>query len=283
MFEKDQFELIDFGDGKKLESFAGIQVLRDCPAANSIPPASNWNSLQTGSNCICFHKSRSQWKPDDSYPEKWQIAHRQVLFNLKPTPFGHLGVFCEQAGNWDWILDLPIHTDGAKGLNLFAYTGGSTLALAQKNISVVHLDAARNVVNWARKNAEISGMSSAPIRWIVEDAMKFVNREIKRGNKYDFIVADPPAIGHSGNKMTWKFGRDIDELMRSLSQIASENFLGLLLSCHTEGYDSAHLAALGNENFDLESGVSESGTMDLESRDGRRLNCGHYFRWCRQT
>lgn len=275
LFAPEQYELLDFGGGRKLERIAGIEVLRDCPAASGAP-IGKMHRLAEGQ--IVFEKNRG-WKLSAPLPDDWQLRHREMTFNLRPTPFGHLGVFCEQVVNWDWLMKLEADRSGFKALNLFAYTGGSTLAVASCGASVVHVDAAKNVVGWARSNAASSGLADAPVRWIVDDAMKFVQREIKRGNRYDIIIADPPSIGHAGNKMTWKFDRDFASLLASLNQITSEDFLALLISCHTEGFGQRQLKQTIAKHFDLVGGKAETDSMDLVSTDGRRLNCGHYFRW----
>ena len=138
-------------------------------------------------------------------PERWTIAHGPLQFELKRTDFGHLGLFPEQAENWDWIAErVAAAGRPLKVLNLFAYTGGSTLAAAAAGAEVVHVDAAKNIVAWARRNAELSGLADAPIRWIAEDAMKFVKRELKRGNRYDAVILDPPSYGHGPQGEVWR-------------------------------------------------------------------------------
>ncbi len=212
-------------------------------------------------------------------PDPWIIQHFRKTFHLKPTPFGHLGVFPEQAGNWKWIQDLPFDLNGMKALNLFAYTGGTTMALAIRGAEVTHVDSAKNVVRWASDNARATCAPKSNIRWIVEDAQKFVNRQTKRGNFYDIIVADPPAIGHAGKKMSWKFDRDIGELLKALVSVANENLAALLITCHSQNHDAMFLERNANDLFSLERGNGQSGTMDLVTEDGRKLNCGHFFRW----
>ena len=282
MFDKDQYELLDFGGGQKLERIAGVDVLRECPAASKGALQYKSPSDPSASNDRIAFDKQSGWDMSAKVPERWQLVHRDIVFNLKLTPYGHLGVFCEQAANWDWLSELPFDLAGKRVLNLFAYTGGSTLAMASQGAEVVHIDAAKNVVGWARNNAASSGLSEAPIRWIVDDALKFVNREIKRGKKYDIIIADPPSIGHAGKKMTWKFDRDIESLLHGLSGLVSDHFLALLVSCHTDGFDYRDLSRMACNQFALGNGSSKSDTLDLVTADGRRLNCGHFFRWSRQ-
>ncbi len=209
------------------------------------------------------------------------ISHPAAgTFSLKLTPTGQLGVFCEQAENWEWFANLPFDIRGLKALNLFAYTGGTTLALARQGAHVVHVDSAKNVVNWARSNAEISQLQGSPIRWINDDAIRFVQREIKRGNFYDIIVADPPAVGHGMKRMTWKFTRDIASLFDMLGRLTVDRCSAVLITGHTAGFDGNDLLALAESCLGTaHTGRSESGRLDLFSTDGRGLNCGYFYRW----
>ena len=279
MFEPHQYQLLDFGFGKKWETFAGVDVVRSCPAADGISPAGEFQ-FSNRSDVAIFEKRDKAWRNRGAIPADWTLSHGEMRFNLRPTPFGHLGVFCEQVLNWDWISDLPGDLSGLKALNLFAYTGGTTIALALRGANVVHVDSAKNVVGWARENAKSSGLEQAPIRWIVDDAVKFLEREVRRGNKYDILVADPPAIGHAGKKLTWKFDRDMDRLTQLLAQVASDKLRLVLLSCHTIGFDSSDLRRLLEQQF--ASGLPEhveTGLMDLESQFGDSLNNGHFCRY----
>ena len=278
MFDKKQYELLDFGDGKKLERIAGVDVVRDCPAARLKRPKQPM--IESNGCGLSFSKLDKQWRNLDCVPEPWLLKFGNIKFNLRPTPFGHLGVFCEQAQNWHWILNLPDDLTGLNAINLFAYTGGTTLAMASRGVNVVHVDAAKPVVNWARENAKSSSLEDASVRWIVDDAIKFVQREIRRGNRYDIIVADPPAIGHAGKKMTWKFDRDVENLFHLLGELLADHPKAVLMTCHTDGFDSSDLMSLSKNYFDTsQCGRSENGTMDLICHDGRKLNCGHFFRW----
>lgn len=278
MFEPQQYQLLDFGNGKKWEKFAGVDVVRSCPAADGVRPASKF---QYGNNreIAVFDKQDKNWQNAAAIPEEWVLQHGRLRFNLKPTPFGHLGVFCEQVVNWDWIAGLPGDLQGKQALNLFAYTGGTTLALASRGANVVHVDSAKNVVGWARENAKSSGLGDAPVRWIVDDAIKFLEREVRRGNKYEIIIADPPAIGHAGKKLTWKFERDIDKLVRLLGEVASESLCVVLLTCHTLGYQAMDLRNLIADHFSKRLAArTEIGAMNIVCQHGRSLNCGHFCR-----
>ena len=162
---------------------------------------------------------RGSWQPAGFLPAAWAIRHDGWSLELRPTPFGHLGVFPEQAANWDWLAE-RIRQAGRplRLLNLFAYTGGSTLAAAAAGAEVVHVDAARNVVTWARHNAQLSGLDAAPIRWIAEDVQKFVAREIRRKNEYDGVILDPPSYGHGPRGQAWNLPRDLGPLLEACAR-----------------------------------------------------------------
>ena len=282
MFKPDQYQLVDFGYGKKLERFAGIDVLRPCPAAEGIRPLDP--AAFNAETCLSYCREQKEWHCNDQARADWSICHGDVSFGIKPTPFGHLGVFCEQAVNWTWLDSIGSDLAGARAINLFAYTGGTTLKLASLGASVVHVDAAKTVVNWGKDNAVRSGLSDRPIRWIVDDAMTFVQREIKRGNKYDIIVADPPAFGHGGKRASWKIDRDLENLIRGLAEITAVNPKAILMTWHSMGINAAQLCGAIEDGFGLTIGAARNiGRMDLVSIDGRKLNCGYFYRWHRDS
>ena len=197
-------------------------------------------------------EQRGQWTDRRELPERWTVAHGPLRFELKRTEFGHLGLFPEQAENWDWIARAAVRQRGRLArmlragetpalrevLNLFAYTGGSTLAAAAAGAEVVHVDAAKNVVAWARRNAELSGLADAPIRWIAEDAMKFVKRELKRGNRYDAVILDPPSYGHGPHGEVWRLSKHLPRLLDLCAELTAGRPQFMLLTCHTPGYDA---------------------------------------------
>lgn len=270
MFADDQYQLLQFGGKRKLESFGGVRVCRPSPAASG-------KSFPAG-ECLSYLDD-GKWMGDVS--ADWKIRYRDFQFLLKPTPFGHVGIFPEQASNWEWISTLPTDLSGCQAINLFAHTGGTTMALAKRGANVVHVDSAKNVVGWARENAAASGLQDAPIRWIVDDAMKFLQRELKRKKHFDFIVADPPSFGHGLKKSSWKFERDLDELLQRLRELSSNSLLGLLLTCHTTGYSDSDLFKDAKRHFGFLSKTNVvTGEMSLEQKGmDRRLHCGHFLRW----
>ncbi len=214
-------------------------------------------------------------------PADWTVGWRQLVLELKLTDFGHLGLFPEHADSWAWLADEieSAHSEMTV-LNLFAYTGGATLAMAAAGARVVHVDSARSAVAWARRNAERSKLSAAPIRWIVEDAAKFVRRELARGNRYNAVVLDPPSYGHGPKGEPWKFDSDLAPLLDDCFRLGGDHLRFVLLASHTAGFSSrqAHdlLAAASRS-----SGRVTVEPVELSSSGGRRLPCGIAARWQR--
>ena len=204
---------------------------------------------------------------------------------LKPTPCGHLGLFPAQAANWDWIAEqVDAGPAPPKVLSLFAYTGGSTLAAARADARVVHVDAAANVVQWARQNAELSELSGAPIRWITEDAMRFVRRELKRGNRYDAVILDPPAHGHGPKGEDWNLERDLEPLLAACVELTRGERRFMLVNCHTAGYGPMRVARLLSNA--LGKGTRRNvhaQTLRIASTAGGELECGVAARWSAES
>jgi len=281
MFSRDQYELVDFGQGRKLERFAGVLVDRPCPAAEHADQsdAAAWVAVDLRYERTA--DNQGAWRQRRPAPKKWAIKHDRVTLELTPTPFGHLGVFPEQAANWDWIAD-RIRRAGRrlKLLNLFAYSGGSTLAAAAAGAEVVHVDAAKNIVAWARRNAKLSGLSDAPIRWIDEDAPTFVRREIKRGNQYDAVILDPPSYGHGPKGEAWKIEGDLMTLLEGCRELTRTSRAFMLLTCHSPAFGPAELeAALAEAIFGHCGAGAAAREMTIEATEGRRLPSGVAARW----
>jgi len=266
------YRLLDFGSGKKLEQFGNRIVQRESPSVGNMLPAmalSQWKS--DGS----FSVEDKSW---DSTAEPWECQLGEIRFELQQTQTGQVGVFPEQAVNWKWIDEHAQWLKGKRAINLFAYTGGTTIALARAGAQVVHVDSARSVVNWARRNAERNDAAELPIRWIVEDAMTFLNRELRRGNQYDIFVADPPSFGRGTKKETWKFDQNIELLLDLASQLCADPTL-VLVSGHTPGWDGRRLQRLLMKSFaGAGSKGVESGGLGIECVDGRELPSGCYAR-----
>ena len=294
MFETDQYELLDFGSlkgqGAKLERLGGYLISRPCPAAESkqrrnVELWKECDATFSFSNARQFDKAgeRGKWNFQSPEPKPWLLCHGNWKLNLRTTPFGHVGAFVEQQENWDWISKkVQAAGKAIKVLNLFAYTGGSTLAAAAAGAEVVHIDSAKNIVQWARENAELSGMAENPIRWIVEDCQRFVARELKRGNRYDAIILDPPSFGHGPKGEVWKIDRDLIELLRNCRQLLSDSPVFFLLSCHSPGLGVAELqATVCDSIFGTCSAQVVARPLELKTQNGRALNAGNVVRWPR--
>ena len=231
----DQYELIDFGEGRKLERFHDLLVDRPCPAANGTARkiALAWRSeyiVRVDQDNARQAADRQQEVVND-----WRVQFETVQFQLRMTPFGHVGLFPEHAAQWLWLLDSvkPLAEEPLSILNLFAYTGGASLVLASHGWQVTHVDASEPTVQWARHNAQLSDLSTAPIRWLVEDARTYVARELKRGRRYHAILLDPPSYGHGPKGKAWQIERDLPTLLEQCCQLLLPQG-ALVLTGHSE-------------------------------------------------
>jgi 23S rRNA (cytosine1962-C5)-methyltransferase len=291
---QNDYELIDFGAGRKLERFGTVVIDRPSPAAERDPPARPDLWRTATARYVAKRAADGEWSPQPTRwtPENWQFEHRlsardkTFRLQLDALPSGQVGVFPEQGENWDWIARQLLRRQGGprpiRVLNLFAYTGGSTLAASAGGAEVAHVDAARAVVNRARQNAALSGSSDLPVRWIVEDAMKFASRELKRGNRYEGVILDPPTYGHGAGGQSWKIERDLLPLLKLCGELTMEDRLFVLITCHTPGIGPGELAAyLGEGIFGNCSQPPAAGELFLSTTDGRRLPSGVFARWPR--
>jgi 23S rRNA (cytosine1962-C5)-methyltransferase len=278
MFTPDQYALLDFGRGRKLERFGAYVLDRPSPAAEGESRAVPETWREATARYEREEAERGVWEAAAELPPKWTIQHGTLVFELRRTEFGHVGLFPEQAPNWDWIGHVVNAAQRPlKILNLFAYTGGSTLAAAAAGAEVVHIDAAKNVVQWARRNAELSGLAERPIRWIAEDAAKFVTREVKRGNQYDAVILDPPSYGHGARGEVWKLAEHLPALLSDCGRLTQQRQAFILLSCHTPGYGPRELRDLLLEC--IGPGRVETQPLDLLDSSGRALDSGISARW----
>ncbi|MBQ6876165.1 MAG: class I SAM-dependent methyltransferase [Lachnospiraceae bacterium] len=235
------YEVIDCTDGEKLERWGDYLLVRPDPQVIWTTPKKHRGWKKMNGHYHRSTKGGGEWEFFD-LPEQWSISYGKLTFNLKPFSFKHTGLFPEQAANWDWFSKL-IRESGRsiKVLNLFAYTGGATLAAAAAGASVTHVDASKGMVGWAKENAVSSGLGDAPIRWIVDDCVKFVEREIRRGNRYDAIIMDPPSYGRGPKGEVWKIETSIYPLVELCSQLMSDNPLFFLINSYTTGLQPAVL------------------------------------------
>ncbi|MDE5778650.1 MAG: class I SAM-dependent methyltransferase [Lachnospiraceae bacterium] len=275
------YEVIDTSNGEKLERWGKYILLRPDPQVLWNTPKKNkaWKKINAH-----YHRSKKgggEWEFFD-LPEQWSIHYKDLTFNLKPFSFKHTGLFPEQAANWDWFSDL-IKTSNRpiKVLNLFAYTGGATCAAAKAGASVTHVDASKGMVTWAKENAAASGLSDAPIRWIVDDCVKFVEREIRRGSHYDAIIMDPPSYGRGPKGEIWKIEEKIHNFIALCSQLLSDNPLFFLVNSYTTGLAPAVLTYLiSTEVVSKHGGIIKSDEIGLPVSDnGLILPCGASGRW----
>ena len=235
------YEVIDCTDGEKLERWGDYLLVRPDPQVIWTTPKNHKGWKKMNGHYHRSNKGGGEWE-FFGLPEQWSISYKSLTFNLKPFSFKHTGLFPEQAANWDWFSDLIKKADRpVKVLNLFAYTGGATLAAAAAGASVTHVDASKGMVGWAKENAVSSGLGDAPIRWIVDDCVKFVEREIRRGNHYDGIIMDPPSYGRGPKGEVWKIETSIYPLIQLCSQLMSDNPLFFLINSYTTGLQPAVL------------------------------------------
>jgi 23S rRNA (cytosine1962-C5)-methyltransferase len=282
MFTSDQYQLIDFGNARRLERFGPWLLDRPCPSAEGFTPANPkaWASADARFNRR--ENGQGRWTANRELPQTWPISHGRMRLELKCTAVGHLGLFPEQADNWDWIAEQVARAERPpKVLNLFAYTGGSSLAAAAAGAEVVHLDAAKNTVAWARRNAQLSQMSDLPIRWIAEDAAKFLRRELKRENRYDAIILDPPSYGHGARGEVWRISEHLEEVLQMCAALTCGGRQFMLLTCHTPGYEANRLAEMTAEAFG--DGNITAKQMTIRSASGERLPAGVVVRCTHPT
>ena len=286
MFISDKwkdFELIDCSRGEKLERWSKYYLVRPDPQAIWDTPRKNryWN-VRDGR----YQRSESgggSWDKG-ALPESWQISYGALRFNVKPMNFKHTGIFPEQACNWDWAADM-IRGAGREinVLNLFGYTGAATLACAAAGASVCHVDAAKGLVAWGKENAAASGLSGAPIRWIVDDCAKFVEREIRRGRRYDAIIMDPPSYGRGPGGEVWKLEQDLWPFVSLCAQVLSDEPLFVIINSYTTGLSPSVMSYVAESIFTKKhGGRAESGELGLPvSESGLILPCGATCRWVR--
>jgi len=277
------YRLLDTGNEQKLEDLGGLRVVRQATQAHWGPslPRSHWERVDA-----VHHRSRSgggHWMWQGSPAEPRVIDFGGYRFKLELTDFGHIGLFPEQAENWAWLERCCRALDEPHVMNLFGYTGGSTLATARGGAKSTHVDASKGVVSWARENAALNQLAEAPTRWIVEDVSKYVGRERNRGTRYQGLVLDPPSFGRGPRGQVWKIEQHLLPFMHQLAGLTDELQL-ILLSCHTPGYSPLTLANVLHQVFDLEPGEIESGEMVVAVEESAMvLPSGAYARWCAAT
>lgn len=277
------YALIDSGEGRKLEQFG--PYLLDRPSAQSVwlqqMPKSEWQKA----DLFFTREGEGGWKNRQGLPEEWKVEVASILFKISTTDFGHIGIFPEQKPFWDWIQKVISEaqlkrSEPIKVLNLFAYSGGATLAAAKAGAHVCHLDASKVMVSWARENAAINHLKEHPIRWIVDDVGKFLKRELRRGSRYDAIILDPPSFGRGASGELFKIEDDLIPILHNCRELLSVNPLFLLLSCHTPGYTPIVMHTLLKQLMQQKGGEVDSGEMCLSGKpEVFPLPSGTYARW----
>ena len=274
------YEVLDTSSGEKLERWGDYILVRPDPQViwNTPKTLPGWKKKNGH-----YHRSSKgggEWE-FFNLPEEWSIQYRELTFRLKPFSFKHTGLFPEQATNWDWFSEIIRQSDPLKVLNLFAYTGGATLAAAKAGASVTHVDASKGMVSWAKENAAASGLGDAPIRWLVDDCVKFVEREIRRGNTYDGIIMDPPSYGRGPKGEIWKIEESIYPFVELTSQILSKDAKFFLINSYTTGLQPAVLSYMINtaivSKFGGHVDAAEIGLPVTST--GLVLPCGASGRW----
>ncbi len=281
--EWQEFECLDAGNGEKLENWNGIILRRPDPQAIWNVDKENDTWKQVDGHYFRSNKGGGEWKFYKKLPEYWIIHYKELTFKISPTNFKHTGLFPEQAVNWDFMMDKIKNSHRKiKVLNLFAYTGGATIACSKAGADVVHVDASKGMTEWAKENMKLSGLEKNFIRFIVDDCLKFVEREYRRGNKYDAIVMDPPSYGRGPNGEVWKFEDNIYTLIHACIKILSEKPLFVLINSYTTGISSIVLENILKTTLlpIYPNGKVDAGEVGLPVlKNNLVLPCGIYGRW----
>ncbi|MCD7722998.1 MAG: class I SAM-dependent methyltransferase [Clostridiales bacterium] len=277
------FEVLDCSGGKKLERWGGITLIRPDPQVIWATPKDKRLWGRADAEYFRSNKGGGSWDFYNSLPETWHINYGDMTFNVKTMGFKHTGLFPEQAVNWDFLRRL-IKNSGRKNikvLNLFAYTGAATVACLKEGAEVVHVDASKGMVQWAKENAALSGVGTGRVRYIVDDCFKFVLREIRRQNKYDIIILDPPSYGRGPGGEVWRLEEQLYGFIKSLSALLSHNAMGLVLNSYTTGLSGAVMKYILDDIVTKEKGggVAADEIGLRVSSTGGILPCGATAIW----
>lgn len=278
----NDYKILDMADGQKLERWGDVILARPDPQIiwKEKTYSEKWKNINA-----TYHRSKTGggvWEYKKKMPNQWQIKYKELTFNIKPMGFKHTGLFPEQAVNWDWMMNkIKKANRDIKVLNLFAYTGGATVACAAAGASVCHVDSSKGMVTWAKENIASSGLAERPVRYIVDDVVKFVNREIRRGNKYDAIIMDPPSYGRGANGEVWQFEDNIYDLVDLCTKVLSDKPLFFLINSYTTGISSKVLENILNLTVSKKyKGKVSSGEVGLPMENSNLvLPCGIFGRW----
>lgn len=274
------YEIIDMANGEKLEKWGKYILTR--PDPQIIWKDKSFPKEWTKSSAV-YKRSKTgggSWEYKAKLPQNWQIKYGELVFNIKPMGFKHTGLFPEQAVNWEWMMQkIKDAKREVKVLNLFAYTGGATVACLSAGASVCHVDSSKGMVTWAKENVVSSKLQDRPVRYIIDDVVKFVEREIRRGNKYDAIIMDPPSYGRGAKGEVWQFEENIADLVSLCTKVLSENPLFFLINSYTTGISSEVLANILRLEI-KKNGKISNGEIGLPMKNSKLvLPCGIYARW----
>lgn len=280
-----EYELLDSGNGEKLERYGAYVLRRPDPEAlwEKLKDTKTWDNAEF---TFIRNFNKTKWVTKAGVKKNWNILFGEFRFSIRPSSFKHTGLFPEQMPNWDWtekIISSAKKNREVNVLNLFAYTGGATLACARAGAEVCHVDGSKTAVAWARENAELSGLKDSPIRWIIDDVMAFLKREIKRGRKYDAIIMDPPSFGHGPKDELWKIEEHFLELIKLCREVLSEDPLFVIINGYASGYSSIAYENNLKSMMKNYKGEIEKGELVIEESDsGRLLPCGIFARWSKK-
>ena len=281
---RNNYALLDSGDGKRLERFGEYVLIRPDPEAIwKKHHAESWGSADA---VFVEEKSNPHWEYGVQMPQEWYVSFKKLVFQARLSPFKHTGIFPEQSVNWEFMEKKIV--ERVKGdsetelnvLNLFGYTGAASLVCAAAGARVTHVDASKPAIGWARENQRLSGLLEKPIRWIMDDAVKFVAREVRRGVKYDAIIMDPPIYGHGPNGEVWDFHRSFPELVSLCRLVLSEKPLFFLVNAYAISSSAIMLNNVLSDYLSARGGTSECGEIALEEEKSKRLlSTGIFARW----
>ncbi len=271
------YECLDTKNGEKLERWGDIMLVRPDPQVIWNKPFSDKGWNEAHGHYFRSNTGGGQWKFFQKMPESWTVHYKELSFQIKPMNFKHTGLFPEQAVNWDWIIEKLKDKPHARVLNLFAYTGGATVAAAYAGADVVHVDASKGMVSWAKENLKMSGLEDRFVRFIVDDCLKFVEREIRRGRKYEAIIMDPPSYGRGPGGEVWKIENNLYPFIEKCTELLSDEASFMLINSYTTGLSPV---VMKNTMNMLLGGKIESDEIGLPiTRSGMILPCGSTCRW----
>ena len=276
----NDYQILDMANGEKLEKWNNITLVRPDPQIIWKQKTYPEKWKKADAKYSRSNTGGGAWNYNKKLPSAWQVKYKDLVFNIKPMGFKHTGLFPEQAVNWDWMINkIKSANKEIKVLNLFAYTGGATVACLSAGASVCHVDSSKGMVSWANENVTSSGLQDRKVRYIVDDVVKFVNREIRRGNKYDAIIMDPPSYGRGTNGEVWKFEDNIYDLVELCSKVLTDKPLFFLINSYTTGISSMVLENILKLNIHTK-GKFSNGEIGIPMQNSNLvLPCGIYGRW----